>query len=1659
MHRLFPYLLAFTLFPLGVASAAPNILILFADDLGYADIGANGVSSDILTPNIDAIAKAGVQFTDGYATHPVCSPSRAGLMSGMYQHRFGFEHNSGPEAYADPNFGLPRSIPTLAEKLSAAGYATGMVGKWHIGFRESLRPWERGFDFFHGFLSGARSYLPDGRYTGDPIWRNGEKLDDDFAYLTDAFTDEAVGFLKERGDEPWFLYLAFNAVHDPMEATEAYEARFPEITDPRRRTLAAMLAAMDDAIGKVMATVRERGEEEETLVFFYSDNGGIPPKNASLNDPLRGQKGQMFEGGIRVPFLTQWKGTFPEGEVYPHAVMGFDVHATALAAAGLPLDSEPQMDGVDLLPYIKGEAEGRPHEALFWRAAQQHAARVGDWKLVKTPRESAMLFNLATDLGEQQDLAASEPEKLQELQTIYAAWDRQMMEPSWIRQDRRNAEPGGTLKSAPTESGGAPQWLQRVFQNADANGDGKLSRQEFPRNEIFDEVDTDQDGFASRDEVRLYFRNPKYQSNASEPEAPLFRRVEIPGLTDVESGTNGFAIADLNQDGWLDYVATQSIPGIHLPKGPKGNPIRKEDLLRVLINREGKGFDEHEITIESDWLTSASFGRSSQIPNLIDLNGDGLLDIFVSRGSPVNAGKVRPGIETPGNTLLISSGAWDQFVEIPGALGAGNEVAYNRQPAFADVDGNGWLDLAIGCDNIGDTMGGFPHSRLYLFEPGESGLLSGRFEDIGGTDRVPDFGGWHDDDDLDKAGPDIQFADLDNDGDLDLLQACHVDIRDPLSEFSPAEYRQGVWCWKNLLKETGEVRFEKIKDNGLAIEGRLRWDEDSQQLVPETPAPGLPYVALADVNNDGLLDVLAIGPSDPGWAPRAEDVGGRFWRNLGDFQFEEATSLAGLESLNWTHRQWYEFHGMEVPEHLANWKPRYGPNYPAQPGKKKLSPMDERPYWADIVFGDFDNDGWQDFVAMDRRDGTTGREGRSVFYHNQGDGTFHPLSQGQSGIDAKGISGEAVDLNNDGWLDLVFGADPDNSGGWRRTDAPERYQDKVFLNIGEMGAGNHWLRLRFTGVSHHALAGAQVVVNSGDRTQMRTIFSAHAYKSGGPMEAHFGLGKAQTVRIEVTLLDGRSYSFTDVKADQILDLTLGDAAQPEADLVSQDSSVGEALGLPRFLRQLDQNRDGVLSKAEFRRPEMFEAMDGNRDGKVSGTEAFTYWTNRQALNAPRMVDDTEVTTEEDGRFEQFTEVTENPVTAFPWPQFLGPNSNGLALEGPPLAKAWPEKGPSILWRTEVSGGFGGVAVDQGRVFLLDRPTTNEEALRCFDFATGTELWRYTYPTRNVRLPYSGSRTVPSVEGDLVWTLGVVGELRCLDWAKGELLWHVDLLEQAELNIPPRWGVSQSPLRHRGLVIAPAINDETGSLLAFDERTGELRWQTADLGGANYVTPTLHQIDGAEQILMFGKDGASGGAWHGINPETGAVLWTWTGYNNPAQITHPVALGDDQFWITGGYDVGSRIIQIKQTSGTWTIDDLGGHESAGSQVHTPLLYEGHLFANLNTNENLRRSRRPEAGIGCFDLSGNLLWNTGEAPHFDRGALLIADGLLFAMEGETGELALIDPSPETYRELGRVTLFEDRAKQSWAPLAITDCRLFVRSQSEWVSVEVGQSALEP
>jgi arylsulfatase A-like enzyme len=319
------------------------------------------------------------------------------------------------------------------------GYATGMTGKWHLGYKPEFHPQKRGFDDFFGFLGGAHSYVDANADRANLILRGTQPVDEK-EYLTDAFAREAVAFIDRNHTRPFFLYLPFNAVHAPLQSLEKYLARFSSIQDERRRTFAAMQSAMDDAVGRVLKTLRESKLEENTLIFFISDNGGPTPNTTSGNGPLRGYKAQVLEGGIRIPFMMQWKGRIPAGKVYNEPVIGLDIHPTAVAAAGGSIPASAKLDGVNLLPFITGSSKGRPHDRLFWRFGPQAAVRMGDWKLLRMAGGEWELYNLAQDIGEKNNRAATDPAKAKELEAAFNEWNAQLMEPKWGPAQRRAAK-------------------------------------------------------------------------------------------------------------------------------------------------------------------------------------------------------------------------------------------------------------------------------------------------------------------------------------------------------------------------------------------------------------------------------------------------------------------------------------------------------------------------------------------------------------------------------------------------------------------------------------------------------------------------------------------------------------------------------------------------------------------------------------------------------------------------------------------------------------------------------------------------------------------------------------------------------------------------------------------------------------------------------------------------------------------------------------------------------------------------------------------------------------------------------------------------------------------------------------------------------------------
>ncbi|TSA31035.1 MAG: N-acetylgalactosamine-4-sulfatase [Opitutales bacterium] len=444
----------------------PNILFIVADDLGYGELGCYG-GNGIPTPNIDRLIAKGARFTDGYVTAPFCAASRAALLTGRYQTSFGFEFNPIGSKNLQPGIGLPVGIPTVADRLRTAGYHTGLVGKWHLGGTAPFHPQQRGFDEFFGFLHEGhyfepqpgkgnttwlrRKNLPDGamgRWTSpdgrlilsdhlksdepeynkdNPILR-GNVVVNEPSNLTDAFTREAMDFFDRSKEKPFFLYLAYNAVHSPMQGTDAHMKRFKEIPDVHRRVFAAMLTHLDESVGKLMAKLDANGQTENTLIVFLSDNGGPTRELTSSNHPLRGEKGQLLEGGIRIPFAITWPGVTKPGTIIKTPAIATDLAVTALAAAGL--DRHTDADGKDLRSLLASPSAGPLHETLFWRVGKNAALRTGKWKLFRAGARWE-LYDLEADPSESQDVAAGNKELTKTLVERWEAWSKTQAEPLW----------------------------------------------------------------------------------------------------------------------------------------------------------------------------------------------------------------------------------------------------------------------------------------------------------------------------------------------------------------------------------------------------------------------------------------------------------------------------------------------------------------------------------------------------------------------------------------------------------------------------------------------------------------------------------------------------------------------------------------------------------------------------------------------------------------------------------------------------------------------------------------------------------------------------------------------------------------------------------------------------------------------------------------------------------------------------------------------------------------------------------------------------------------------------------------------------------------------------------------------------------------------------
>lgn len=434
-------LLGFAIAPYQLQSALsadkPNIIVFMADDMGYADTGFTG-SPDIKTPNLDALAAGGMTCTNGYVTHPYCGPSRAGLLSGRYQHRFGFETNPAYDL-SNPYMGIDPDETLFPKRLQKAGYRTGAIGKWHLGGAPPFHPLKRGFDYFYGFLGGGHDYFridltqPVKEGYLQALERNGRPADFD-GYLTTALSNDAAEFVKDNKDQPFFLYVAYNCPHAPQQAPKEDIARYSHIKDPKRRTYAAMVDVMDAGIGTVLEALDENGLRENTMVFFLSDNGGPQPKknkpggwNGSSNTPFRGGKGNLYDGGVHVPFIVSWPKQIAAGSKCDHPVISLDIAATAVSVAGIPEKMRGNLEGADLTPIFGGNESAPPHDFLYWRDGGG-----GRWSVLSADRYKHLqdqtggpkeLMYLPDDVGETNDLAAASPDKVSMLRNQWEKWN------------------------------------------------------------------------------------------------------------------------------------------------------------------------------------------------------------------------------------------------------------------------------------------------------------------------------------------------------------------------------------------------------------------------------------------------------------------------------------------------------------------------------------------------------------------------------------------------------------------------------------------------------------------------------------------------------------------------------------------------------------------------------------------------------------------------------------------------------------------------------------------------------------------------------------------------------------------------------------------------------------------------------------------------------------------------------------------------------------------------------------------------------------------------------------------------------------------------------------------------------------------------------------
>ena len=423
----------------GILAQKTNIILLFADDAGYHDFGFQG-SKTFKTPNLDRLASEGMVFKQAYTTAAVCGPSRAGLLTGMYQQKFGFEENNVPGYMSSSSklmwdeMGLPLHLKTIADYLNPLGYKSIILGKWHLGHADKYHPLNRGFDEFYGFRDGARTFFTLNQK--EAYARPSKRIEKGFGnyqepqkYLTDALADEACDFIERNKENPFFMFVSFNAVHTPLQATQEDLDKVKGLTGKRKK-LAAMTLALDRACGVILNKLKEHGLDKNTLVVFSNDNGG-PAEAGTCNYPLSGAKSNNLEGGIRVPFIMKLPSVIKAGSEYDRPISLLDLLPTFVNAAGGNAAEIEALDGIDLIPYLTGENEADPHEMLFWKKENRGIIRKGDWKMLRFPDRPAELYNIREDITESNNLAYKHPDKVREMFKLLFEWEGELERPLW----------------------------------------------------------------------------------------------------------------------------------------------------------------------------------------------------------------------------------------------------------------------------------------------------------------------------------------------------------------------------------------------------------------------------------------------------------------------------------------------------------------------------------------------------------------------------------------------------------------------------------------------------------------------------------------------------------------------------------------------------------------------------------------------------------------------------------------------------------------------------------------------------------------------------------------------------------------------------------------------------------------------------------------------------------------------------------------------------------------------------------------------------------------------------------------------------------------------------------------------------------------------------